>query len=132
MPITALYAGLLVPIFIILSVRVIRVRRGEKISVGDGGDATLLRRMRVHANFAEYVPLALLLIGLAESLKTDVRLLHMLGLALVAARILHAVSMSGAKDVLPMRVAGVATTFTILILAAIACLTGAARQLFGI
>ena len=31
MPITALYAGLLVPIFILLSVRVIRVRRGEKI-----------------------------------------------------------------------------------------------------
>ena len=68
MPITALYAGLLAPLFLLLSVRVIRQRRGAKVAVrGDGGDAMLLRRMRVHANFAEYVPLALLLMALAEN-----------------------------------------------------------------
>ena len=41
MPITALYAGLLAPLFLLLSVRVIRQRRGVKVAVGDGdrGDA---------------------------------------------------------------------------------------------
>jgi uncharacterized protein len=127
-PITALYAGLLVPIFIILSVRVIRVRRGAKVSVGDGGDASLLRRIRVHANFAEYVPLALVLMGLAESMKTDVRILHLLGMALVIARLMHAFGMSGSKDIFPLRVAGVATTFTVLIAAAVACIAGALQR----
>ena len=128
MPVTALYAGLLVPIFVLLSFRVIAVRRDQKISVGDAGDVGLLRRMRVHANFAEYVPLALILMGLAESLKTSAWLLHALGIALVAARLSHAYGMSQAKDVLPLRAGGVVTTFTVLIAAALACVMGALRQ----
>ena len=124
MPITALYAGLLVPIFIILCVRVIRVRRGAKVSVGDGGDVSLLRRMRVQANFAEYVPLALVLMGLVESLKVDWRLIHALGIGLLIARIAHAVGMSPTKDILPLRVTGVVLTFIVLIAAAILCVAG--------
>jgi uncharacterized protein len=61
MPITAFYAALLAPLFILLAVRVIRQRRGARVAIGDGGDKLLLRRMRVHANFAEYVPFALVL-----------------------------------------------------------------------
>lgn len=132
MPITALYAGLLVPIFVLLSFRVIAVRRGQKISVGDAGDANLLRRIRVHANFAEYVPLGLILMGLAESLKTNSWLLHVLGIALIVARLCHAYGMSQAKDILPLRVAGVVTTFTVLIAAAIACVMGALRSGVGL
>ena len=128
MPITALYAGLLVPIFVLLAFRVIAVRRGQKISVGDAGDADLLRRMRVHANFAEYVPFALILMGLAESLKTSPQWLHVMGIALLAARLCHAYGMSQAKDILPLRVAGVLTTFAVLIGAAIACVMGALRS----
>jgi len=60
MPITALYAGLLAPLFILLSIRVIDVRRTARISIGHGDDPELLRRMRVHANFAEYAPFALI------------------------------------------------------------------------
>ena len=125
MPITALYAGLLVPIFIILSARVIRARRGAKVSVGDGGDASLMRRMRVQANFAEYVPLALVLIGLVESMKVDWRLVHALGIALLIARIAHAAGMSPAKDIFALRVLGVVLTFAVLIAAAVMCVTGA-------
>jgi uncharacterized protein len=47
MPITALYASMLVPLFILLSVRVLLFRRSAKIGIGDGGDTTMLRRMRV-------------------------------------------------------------------------------------
>ena len=38
--------------------------------------------MRVHANFAEYVPFALVLLALAESLKVPSPLLHSMGLRL--------------------------------------------------
>ena len=68
MPITALYAALLAPVYIILAARVIGARRAGNTAAGDGGGTTLLRRMRVHAKFAEYVPFVLTLLGLSESL----------------------------------------------------------------
>ncbi len=62
MVVTPLYAGLLVLWFLALSFQVIRCRRGGRISLGDGGDAKLIRVIRGHANFAEYVPVAILLL----------------------------------------------------------------------
>ena len=132
MPITALYASLLAPLFLLLASRVIRTRRGARVAVGDGGDAVLARRMRVHANFAEYVPLALLLLALAESLGTHAWLLHGLGLALLGGRIAHARGMSQARETFAFRVAGVVTTFWMLGLAAAACLWGALARGFGL
>jgi uncharacterized membrane protein YecN with MAPEG domain len=122
MQITALYAGLLAPLFILLAVRVIGARRGARVAIGDGGDKALLRRMRVHANFAEYVPFALLLIGLAESLGVHRWLLHTLGATLIAARLVHAFGVSQPKENLNLRVAGMAGTFTVIAVAAITCL----------
>ena len=80
---TALYAGLLAPLFVLLSVRVIALRYSGQVALGDGGDALLARRVRVQANFAEYVPLGLILLGLSESLGAPALLLHALGLALL-------------------------------------------------
>ena len=125
MPITALYAGLLTLLFVVLSLRVIRVRRGEKISIGDGDNGDLLRRMRVHANFAEYAPLALVLLGLAESLKTDPRLLHAIGAALLIGRICHAIGLSPQPSILPLRVSGMVLTFIALLMGAATCILGA-------
>lgn len=131
MPITAFYAGLLAPLFIVLAVRVIGARRGARIAVGDGGDPDLLRRMRVQANFAEYVPIALVLMALAESLKSPAWLLHALGIALLAGRIVHAWGMSQASERFAFRVSGVAATLGVLVVAAAACLSGALRQFPG-
>lgn len=131
MPITALYASLMVPLFLVLAARVIRARRGARVAVGDGGDGTLMRRMRVHANFAEYVPLALLLLALAESLGTNVWLLHGLGIALLGARLSHAFGMSQAAENFTFRVAGVVTTFGVLGIGALACFYGALARVVG-
>ncbi|MFM9941149.1 MAG: MAPEG family protein [Hyphomicrobiaceae bacterium] len=128
MPITALYAGLLALLFVVLALRVIGARRGARVPLGDGGDATLLRRIRVHANCAEYVPLALLLIGLAESLKVDARVLHGLGMVLVAGRVVHAVGVGQAKEWFALRVSGMAATFTVIITAALTCLFASVRS----
>ena len=51
------YASLLAALYFFLSLRVIRMRRRERIALGDGENARLERAIRVHANFAEYVPL---------------------------------------------------------------------------
>jgi uncharacterized protein len=129
MPITALYAGLLTPLFIFLAIRVIRERRGAQVSVGHGDNARLLRKMRVHANFAEYVPLALLLMGLAESVKSDARLLHVDGIILVVGRIVHAIGLSRQPESIPLRAIGMVATFTVLSLGALMCLVYAIATL---
>lgn len=131
MPITALYASLLAPLFLLLASRVIRARRSARVAVGDGGDAILMRHMRVHSNFAEYVPLALLLLALAESLGTNAWLLHGLGLTLLGGRIVHAVGMSQAEEKFAFRVAGIGTTFWMMGTAALACLWGAVARGIG-
>jgi len=128
MPITALYASLLALIFLVLSVRVIGLRRVVRIGLGDGGDDALLRRVRVHANFAEYVPLCLILIGLAESLRAPPVLLHGLGGLLLAARISHAYGVSRQPETFAWRVSGMVGTLTVLGLAVGVCLYSAARS----
>ncbi len=122
MPITALYASLLALLFVALSVRVIGLRRLSGVALGDGGKADLMRRMRVHANFAEYVPLALVLLGFAESLGTPSPFLHLLGLTLLLGRLLHAFGVSQARETFFFRVSGMALTLGTLLLAAGSCL----------
>ena len=130
MPITAFYAALLAILFLILSFRVIGVRRGQRVEIGDGGDKELLRRMRVHANFAEYAPLALVLLALAESLKTPSLMLHAVGLALLVGRIIHAIGLSQTPHIMPLRVGGMVLTFAAILAAAVFCLAAAARTIF--
>jgi uncharacterized membrane protein YecN with MAPEG domain len=125
MPVTAFYAALLTLLFVFLSVRVIATRRSSGAALGDGGSLKLLRRIRVQGNFAEYVPLALILLGLAEGLHTPDWLLHLLGFALLIGRLLHAFGVSRANEQFAFRVTGVAFTLTMLISAAITCFTEA-------
>jgi uncharacterized membrane protein YecN with MAPEG domain len=131
MPITALYAGMLAPLLILLSVRVIRQRRGARVAVGDGGDTMLLRRMRVQANFAEYVPFALLLMALAENLQTWSWYLHLQGLVLLAGRISHAYGVSQSRENFSFRISGMAATFAVIGTAAVACIFGSLRLALG-
>ena len=119
---TALYAGLLAPLFVLLSVRVIALRYSGQVALGDGGNALLARRVRVQANFAEYVPLGLILLGLSDSLGAPALLLHALGLALLVGRLSHAWGMSQPREVLPFRATGMALTFSMLLVGAVTCL----------
>jgi hypothetical protein len=92
--VTALYTGILCVMLVFLSLYVVRGRWVNKVGVGDGGNADMLKRMRTHANFIEYVPLALIGLYLLEVSKHSVIILHALGIALVAARLLHAYGMN--------------------------------------
>ena len=94
MPIvTALYAGLLGLLAVALAFPAGMLRGKLNISVGDGGNPALLLAMRRHANFAEWVPLALILIALLELNGVSSRAIHGLGAALVIARLLHAIGL---------------------------------------
>lgn len=92
--ITLLVAGLHGLLVLALLAPIVARRRGRQIGLGHGGDATLQRRIRVHANFVEYVPLALVLLALLELSGADRVVVATLGGALFVARVLHAIGLS--------------------------------------
>jgi len=122
MTITAFYAALLAALFLYLSVRVIGWRRDHRVEFGHGEDFELLRRMRVHANFAEYVPFAIVLMALAESMEPPNLLVRVAGVVLVVGRLLHAYGVSQSPPITRYRVYGMWLTFTSMTLAALLCL----------
>ena len=87
---TGLYAGLCGLLFIWLSWKVIVERRRSKVGLGDGGDPDLQRAIRVHANFIEYTPFALVLLALVDVSSGPDWLVHGAGVVLVVSRVLNA------------------------------------------
>jgi uncharacterized membrane protein YecN with MAPEG domain len=116
MHILPLYAALLGLLFFYLSLRTIRLRRRLKIGIGSSDNHEMLRGMRVHSNFAEYVPLTLLLIYLVEIQGAASGFVHALGLCLLLGRVLHAYGVSQVREKFVYRVSGMAMTFTTLLL----------------
>lgn len=121
--ITPLYAGLLGLWYLLLSARVVRGRMRQKISLGDGGDPAMNRRIRGHANFAEYVPLILLMMGMLElGGVTAAWVLHALGLGLLIARLAHGIALSFSHYWMAGRMLGAALSFIVLAVASLLCL----------
>ena len=121
MIVTPIYAGLLALLFFVLSLRVVKLR-GHGASLGDGGNPLLLRRIRAHGNFAEYVPFILLMMAMLELSHFSSYLLHALGLALVVARLLHAYALSFTEKFKFGRFWGTALTFMLLLVCGALCL----------
>ncbi|HEX7594780.1 MAG TPA: MAPEG family protein [Gemmatimonadaceae bacterium] len=119
-PITALYAGLLGILMLILAFRVVAVRRVTSIGLGDGGDALLLSRIRIHGNAAEYVPLALILMLILELNGGSARWLHILGIALLVGRLAHVQGLSQSTGTSAGRFVGNVLTWSVIMAAAIA------------
>jgi uncharacterized protein len=120
-PVTGLYAALLALLLLALAFRVVVLRWRTKTGIGDGGDRRLARAIRVHGNAIEYVPIALVLLLVAEVGGANPALLHGCGIGLVAARFLHAAGLARTSGASLERVAGTAATFTVIaVLAAVA------------
>jgi uncharacterized membrane protein YecN with MAPEG domain len=111
MHVLPLYAALLGLFYIALSVRTISLRRKNRRSLGDGGDPALNRAIRVHGNFAEYVPLALVLLFLLESQNYSRVLVHVFASLLLVGRLIHAYGVSQLKEKLIFRMVGTLMTF---------------------
>jgi hypothetical protein len=121
MTITPFYAGWLALWFVVLSVRIVQ-RRQNGITLGDGGDPRMLRLIRGQANFAEYVPLILLLMALLELGHTSSYLLHALGFTLLVARLLHGYALSFTQQFRFGRFYGAGLTFLVLLVSAASCI----------
>ena len=117
-----LYAGLFVLFFLLLKGRVGQVRAGEKVMFGDGANERLQRAQRVQGNAVEDVPVTLIgLVGLGL-LAAPVWLIHVLGLAFLAGRILHAVGLSSSSGSSAGRMWGTLITLLVMLATAVACI----------
>lgn len=97
LPVTLVTAGGCALLSVWLAIRVSQVRHAAKVSIGDGGDETLIRRMRAHANFGEYAPYILILIGLIEFTTGPSLWLWIAAVAFLLARIAHPLGMEGLR-----------------------------------
>jgi len=98
LPITLTVAGAAALINLWLMMRVGQVRTSEKVSIGDGGNEKVIRRMRAHSNYIESAPFVLLLVGAIElaSLSSPVWLWIVGGLYLLG-RVAHGIGMDDGK-----------------------------------
>ncbi len=116
--VSLLYAGLLTVLYIVLSAAVIRVRLRDKVGIGTGGSHALEVAVRSHGNFAEYVPLALILLITMDMVGASAMLLHGLGAALFIARISYSLAIMKSAGPSLGRQIGVLGTFAVLLVQA--------------
>jgi uncharacterized membrane protein YecN with MAPEG domain len=124
--VTAFYAAVLGLIFAVLSAWVIAGRFKLQILHGDGGNDAMNRRMRAHGNFAEYVPLILLLAAFFEASGGSRAVVRVLLVVLTIARLMHPVGMVAPANSLQQyafRATSVIATITILAIVAVLVLT---------
>jgi len=80
-----------------LSQRIGQLRHRHKISIGTGGNEMIERRMRAQLNFAENVPLVLILIAIIEMTGKAGLWLAPAGAVFMLGRVLHGLGMDGDK-----------------------------------
>lgn len=117
-PITMLFAGLLTLLYFVLSVNIIRLRWRDRVGIGTGESKDLEVAVRIHGNFAEYVPLSLILLLLMEWHGAASGLLYALGGILFVARICHALGLTMSIGPSWARTVGVLGTFSVLLMQA--------------
>lgn len=111
----ALAAAFLGVMQIALMVMVGNRRRATSISLGDGGDADLLRISRRHGNFTENAPMFLILLMLFEMLGGGQTIVISFAILFTGTRISHAISMSKPDGSLVLRGIGALGTLVSLL-----------------
>ena len=113
--ITALYAALLLAVFLALSALVGRQRGRTKVSILHGDDMDLAVAIRRQGNFVEYVPFALVLMALVEANGGSALFLHVVGVLLLGCRIAHPIGLRHDKGATPLRAIGAGGTMLLLL-----------------
>lgn len=114
LPITLTIAGAAALLNVWLGLRISRLRRLYKVSIGHGGKPLLATRTRAHANFIEYTPLFLILLALIELSRGSETWLWVAAILFILARLAHPFGMDrpGGNA---FRVGGVIVTWTVLL-----------------
>lgn len=129
--ITSVIAATLTIIFIKLSFAVIGLRRKNKVGLGSGGHEDLERAIRAQGNFAEYVPLGIILIACLELNGVPWWLVAIPGIALIIGRLIHAKGINVPPPDFSKRVLGMKFTLGALILLVILNLGWPLYKLIG-
>ena len=122
---TATYFGILGLLYVVLGLQVSRLRRGNQVLFGDGGNIKLRSAIRAHANFAEYVPIIVLMVAMLEMSGMPATRVHLLMGALLVARLLHPLGMYVGPRTMRFqicRVGGILLTLLVLVSAAVGLL----------
>jgi uncharacterized membrane protein YecN with MAPEG domain len=106
-------AAILGLLAVLLVVRVIVTRVRTGVNAGDGGHATLAQAIRAHSNFAEHVPLALLLLAFAEAGGALRWMILVLAAVLLVARLASAWGLSHSLGASQGRQAGAGLTILV-------------------
>lgn len=114
LPITLTFAAAAALLNFWLAMRVSRLRMSEKVLHGDGGSATLTKRMRAQANYVEYTPFILILTALIEMAWNSPTWLWILSLIYIVARIAHAFGMD-ADQPAKTRMFGIIVTWMVVL-----------------
>lgn len=116
--VTPIYAAALGLMMIGLSMYVSALRAGQDVSIGAGSDPALLERIRRHGNFVENVPMALLLIAMAELTGLPSVWIHIACLVLLLSRVIQPLGLHHNKTFTALRLAGNLGTFAALLIPA--------------
>jgi len=115
---SSIYIGLAALLLVVLSLRIIQLRYRYKAEIGDGGVPELQRAIRAQANFIEYVPIALLLILMADLVGHQKWVVHLLGILLLIGRLAHAYGFTTSPGISLGRTVGVGLTTIVLVVGA--------------
>jgi uncharacterized membrane protein YecN with MAPEG domain len=118
------YAAALAVMYVVLAGLVVRQRVKCRVGLGDGQQPALVKAVRIHGNFAEYVPLLLILLLILEIQGAALWQLHLIGGLTLAGRLSHAVGLSKTSGTSAPRMIGMLSTF-------VALLSGAAFLVLG-
>jgi uncharacterized membrane protein YecN with MAPEG domain len=124
--ITAIYLAVLALLYAALGFQVARLRRGNRVVFGDGGNMELRSAIRAHAHFSEYVPIIALLVAMLEMSGSPATRIHLLMGTLLVARLLHPLGMYAGPRTWRFRicrVGGMVITLVVLINSALLVLS---------
>ncbi|HEX8937162.1 MAG TPA: MAPEG family protein [Sphingomicrobium sp.] len=116
-PVTLAASAAAVFVNIWLGSRIAKLRHRFKVSVGDGGQEPLLRRMRAQANFIENAPFFLILVASLELSGANRAGLGVIAAIFTLARIAHAIGMDGGSLAIWRRIGILISSIAIVLLA---------------
>ena len=120
---SALFSSLIAIIFLVLTTRIIKIRKNTKISIGDANNPLLQRAIRAQSNFCETCPIALILMFIAESNGAASWLICFCAITLILGRISHAYGISFVNENFGFRIGGMILTFASILTLAVVNLT---------
>ena len=128
--ITAFYTGLAGLLMVALALGVVKARVGKRVSLGDGGEQVVLVAIRKFGNYIEYVPYYIIIMAVMELQSIDTLYIHILGVNLILARLLHIMGLKPVKKVSSPRVIGTSLTLLGILAGSITLIMSTADKIF--